>query len=224
MPARQFSGSNLITCGNGTVYQSLSGITVSAWIKRDATGSLSIPFSVGASSSHAIALYHWSDNKIYFDCRNGSITYYHCPAVTTTGWLWIAGQMWNSGGAIFTGNGDTITAQTASFASGSPPTSTSGSISGATVHLGFTNFSGTYYSTANQCQGPTLVMNGAVSIDILYEMMQRPRLAAANPACLSCWMLDQSGSSIPDESQNGTAGTAGSTVYLQNNGPPIWRP
>jgi hypothetical protein len=85
--ARAFTTNQQIS-GTTTVAKNLTNFSKAGWIRRP-SGSTIQGFGFSDSSSHFLGFYHFSDNNIYFDIRNGSGTY-GFSAQNITGWNHIA--------------------------------------------------------------------------------------------------------------------------------------
>jgi hypothetical protein len=85
--ARAFATNQQIN-GTTTVAKNLTNFSMAGWIRRP-SGSTIQSFGFTDDASHLLAFYHFYDNKIYFDIRNGSATY-GSSTQNITGWNHIA--------------------------------------------------------------------------------------------------------------------------------------
>ena len=85
--ARAFATNKQIN-GTTTVAKNLSNFSMAGWIRRP-SGSTIQGFGFNDSASHQLGIYHFSDNNIYFDIRNGQPTYSYSTR-NISGWNHIA--------------------------------------------------------------------------------------------------------------------------------------
>jgi hypothetical protein len=85
--ARAFATNQQIN-GTTTVAKNLSNFSMAGWIRRPSASTIQ-SFGFSDSSNHMLGIYHFSDNKIYFDIRNGFITYGYSTQ-NISGWNHIA--------------------------------------------------------------------------------------------------------------------------------------
>lgn len=210
--SRQFSGSNNITAGTGNVFASLAAFTIAAWVYRPSVAVVNQIFSVALSSSHALSIYWWSDNNIYFENRAGTTKESNSGAKTNTGWNHVLGEydasksdgtrfaIWLNGFAV-----------TNTQSSAPQPSTTSASLSGQTVYIGRLN-----WASSNSANNTRLAFvqafNAALTSDQKKDAMYRPWQTAALSSCLSAWNFDANVISDPDEAGR-QAATPGTVAY-----------
>jgi hypothetical protein len=74
--------------GTTTVAKNLSNFSMAGWIRRPSASTIQ-GFGFNDSASHVLGIYHFSDNNIYFDIRNGLPTYSYSTR-NISGWNHIA--------------------------------------------------------------------------------------------------------------------------------------
>lgn len=210
--SRQFSGTNNITAGTGNSFASLAGFTVCAWVYRPTTGIVNQVFSVALSSLHALSIYWWSDNNIYFENRAGTTKESNSGSRTNTLWNHVAGvyDSSRSDGSRFLIYLNGVNVTTTQSAAPQPAT-TSASLSGQTVYLGRLN-----WASSNSANNTRLAFvqafNTPLSIDLIKNSMYTPWKTAGIAECISSWPLDSNASSEPDEAGR-QAATPGTVAY-----------
>jgi hypothetical protein len=85
--ARAFATNQQIN-GTTTVAKNLTNFSMAGWIRRP-SGSTIQSFGFNDNPTHQLGIYHFSDNNIYFDIRNGLMTFAYSPR-NISGWNHIA--------------------------------------------------------------------------------------------------------------------------------------
>lgn len=85
--ARAFATNQQIN-GTTTVAKNLSNFSMAGWIRRPSASTIQ-GFGFSDNSNHLLGIYHFSNNNIYFDIRNGSMTYGYSTR-NISGWNHIA--------------------------------------------------------------------------------------------------------------------------------------
>jgi len=85
--ARAFT-TNQEIYGTTTIGKNLTNFSMAGWIRRPSASTIQ-SFGFPGSSNNILAVYHFSDNRIYFDIRN-SFTSFGYSTQNITGWNHIA--------------------------------------------------------------------------------------------------------------------------------------
>ena len=143
--ARAFATNQQIN-GTTTVAKNLTNFSMAGWIRRP-SGSTIQSFGFPDSASHFLAFYHFSDNNIYFDIRNGASIGYGFSGQSITGWNHIAMVFDGSlSGNANRGKGYLNGSQLSLNFSGTIPSTTSNNVSLESYRIGRIS---TFWSTGD---------------------------------------------------------------------------
>lgn len=209
--SRQFNGTNYLEGGLGDAIAGIGAMTIAAWVYRPAAGNTIVTLACGLNASNLFELTWFnSDNKIYFDVRNGSGDAVQTAAKTASGWNHIAGT-WDgslgsgSRGKIYLNGDDVTSSQTAM------PTVMTSSISTQYLRLGNLQ-SPNINSSSGTRLGDTVVLTVAASRSQTRDMMYSPIKVAGLTSCLHYWRLDNDNTTQRDIAGNRTM-NSGSTTH-----------